>query len=181
MTAPETLTSAPPERPRFRRPSLRAVALVAGGAVTGILIGLAGASGPGPSPAARPAATVTVTAQAQAAPAPTVTVTAPAPEPQAGALLGTFKGTGNQVTPAFTVPDSGNFIVTWSYSGNVDSSFGSSQPTNFAVSDNAGGFGDLPDDIAASGHGSTEVTGASGTDRLNVQAAGTWAVTVRAA
>lgn len=179
MTAPETPTSAPRRRPRFRRPSLRAVALVIGGAVTGILIGLAGASGPGPSPAARPAATVTVTAQAQAA--PTVTVTAPAPKPQAGALLGTFKGHGNQVTPAFTVPDSGNFIVTWSYSGNVDTSFGSSQPTNFAVSDNAGGFGDLPDDIAASGHGSTEVTGASGTDRLNVQAAGTWTVTVRAA
>ncbi len=30
-----------------------------------------------------------------------------------------WPGTGNEVTPAFSAPASGNYIVSWNYSGNV--------------------------------------------------------------
>lgn len=97
-------------------------------------------------------------------------------------MIATFKGTGNENTGKFNVPASGDYIVTWSYSGNVDTSFGQSQPTNFAISETGSGMSTgLPNDIAASGHGSTEVTDASGTDSLNVQAAGPWMITIKAA
>lgn len=162
-----------------RRNHVMSVLVLAGAVCIGIVTGLS-AAGSGNSGAPAPA--VTVTRQARAVPGPAVTVTAPAPKPAAGALLGTFKGTGSQATPAFRVPDSGSFEVTWAYSGNTDDSFGTSQPTNFSVNDTGSGFGDLPDDIAASGHGSTVVTGVNGsTDRLNVQARGSWVLTVRAA
>jgi hypothetical protein len=73
-------------------------------------------------------------------------------------------------------------VVSWSYSGNVDNSFGTSQPSNFAIQNTGDGMGlGLPNDIAASGHGSTEVTGASGTESFNVQAVGSWTITVKAA
>jgi hypothetical protein len=105
-----------------------------------------------------------------------------APPPAPGATIGRWGGTGNQVTPAFNVPDSGNYIITWSYYGNVDTSLGSSQATNFSIQENGGGSGgDLPNDIATSGSGSTEVTGASGTDSRNVQAVGHWTITVKSA
>jgi hypothetical protein len=116
-------------------------------------------------------------------PGPTVTVTESAPPPAAGAVIGTWRGTGNQTTPAFNVPDSGNYTVLWSYSGNTDSSFGSSSATNFMVDETTGGGESmgLPNNIAASGQGSTMVTGASGVDSFNVQAAGSWVITVKAA
>jgi hypothetical protein len=113
-------------------------------------------------------------------PGPTVTQTVqvPAPPPPAGTLIGRWSGSGNQVTPSFNAPASGNYIVKWAYSGNVDPSFGGG--TNFAISttdSNAMGLG-LPNDIAASGSGSTEVTGASGTESFNVQATGQWTIKV---
>jgi hypothetical protein len=148
---------------------------VVGGLVVlliGVGIGAAGKGTPGPAP------TVTVTAAAAPAPAVTETGQVPAPPPSAGTVIGRWSGSGNQVTPAFNAPASGNYIVKWAYSGNVDPSFGGG--TNFAISttdSNAQGLG-LPNDIAASGHGSTEVTGASGTQSFNVQAAGHWTIKV---
>lgn len=112
-------------------------------------------------------------------PGPTVTQTVPAPAPPQGSTLDTFHGTGNEVTPQFNVPSDGNYILTWSYSGNIDSSFGSSDPTNFSIMPTGDGFGDTPNDIAASGQGSTEVTGADSHDSLNVEAVGSWTITIK--
>ena len=116
-------------------------------------------------------------------PGPTVTVTESAPPPAAGAVIGTYRGTGNQTTTPFNVPDSGNYVAAWSYSGNADNSFGSSSATNFQIDSTTGG-GDgsgLANDIATSGQGSTMVTGASGVDSFNVHAVGSWVITVKAA
>ena len=116
-------------------------------------------------------------------PAPTVTQTqteAP-PPPAAGTTIATLTGMGNAATKSFNVPDSGNFVVQWTYSGNIDNSFGDSTPDNFTIMDNGDGFGNLPNDIAASGHGSTEVTGDTGTtDSFNVEAnaACSWTITI---
>jgi hypothetical protein len=163
----------PPPPPVKRHTARNWVLGIVGGVallLIGVGIGAAGKGTPGPAP--------TVTVTAAAAPAPTVTVQVSAPPPAAGTLIGRWSGSGNQVTPAFNAPASGNYIVKWAYSGNVDPSFGSG--TNFAISTtdpNAQGLG-LPNDIAASGHGSTEVTGASGSQSFNVQAAGHWTIKV---
>src|SRR5215469_4768860 len=110
-------------------------------------------------------------------PGPTITKTVPAPPPPAGTTIGTWSGTGNQVTPAFNPPPSGDYIVKWTYSGNTDS-MGSG--SNFIIDDNdpnATGMG-LPNAIGASGSGSTEVTGATGSsESFNVQATGSWTIT----
>jgi hypothetical protein len=116
-------------------------------------------------------------------PGPTVTkiktVTVPAPPPAAGQQVGSWSGTGNQVTPAFNVPSSGNFIVKWTYSNNTQDGMA----TNFSFSDTANSFsGNTPNDIASSGEGSTEFTQVTATtDAFNVQAAGDWTITVTAA
>ena len=124
--------------------------------------------------------TVTVTTTTRIpVPGPTTTVTVVAPAPQPGGVIGRYSGTGSEVTPAFNVPADGNYTVTWSYSGNTDPSAGI--PSNFIVNDNSGGYGQLPNDIASSGNGSTEVTGAGATSSLNVKANGSWTLTVRAA
>lgn len=112
----------------------------------------------------------------------TVTRTVQAPPPAPGQEITTFNGTGNENTPAFNVPASGDYVVAWTFSGNADSFGGGG--SNFII-DNTGsglGFG-LANDIATSGHGSTEVTGGSGTDSFNVQAAdsASWTLTVTAA
>jgi hypothetical protein len=115
-------------------------------------------------------------------PGPTVTVTqtVSAPPPPAGSVIDTFEGAGNEATPAFNVPDSGDYVVIWSYSGNNDPSLGG--PTNFSISENGSGLGaDLPNDIASSGQGSTEITGAGSTDSLDVQATGSWVITIKSA
>jgi len=110
-------------------------------------------------------------------PGPTITKTVPAPPPPAGTVIGTWSGTGNQVTPAFNPTPSGNYIVKWTFSGNADSYGGS----NFAISttdQSAEGLG-LPNVIQSSGSGSTEVTGATGaSESFNVQATGSWTITV---
>lgn len=133
-----------------------------------------------------PGPTVTQT-QTQNVPGPTVTETqtvAP-PAPPAGTSVGTYTGHGNETTEAFNVPDSGDYLVSWTYSGNVDASFGDSSPDNFSASmTGPGGFsGDMPNDIAASGSGSTEVTGDSGVESINVEANGaaSWTFTVTSA
>jgi hypothetical protein len=115
-------------------------------------------------------------------PGPTKTVTkeVPAPPPPQGAVTDTFSGSGNQVTPAFNVPDSGDYIVAWTYSGNADPQLGN--PSNFIISETGGALPlGLPNVIGVSGSGSTEVTGASISDRLNVQAAGHWTITIKSA
>lgn len=153
------------------------LAIVAAGACIGIGAAIGSSGG---SPAATPQAVATFS------PAPTVTVTAPAvtktvqaPAPAAGGTIAKFKGSGNEATPHFNVPDSGSYTVAWSYSGNYDTSFGSSQASNFAITENGSGVGiGLPNDIAGTGHGSTEVTDASGTDSFDVQAAGSWTIVV---
>jgi hypothetical protein len=136
-------------------------------------------------PVPGPTKTVTKTVTVKVpVPGPTETVTkeVPAPPPPQGSVIDTFSGSGNQVTPAFNVPDGGDYIVLWSYSGNVDTSFGTNQAANFAITETGGGIGlDLPNDIASSGSGSTEVTGANSSDRLNVQATGQWAITIKSA
>jgi hypothetical protein len=123
--------------------------------------------------------TVTVTTPGptvtQTVPGPTVTVSPP--PPAAGSVIGTFSGTGNQVTKAFNVPSDGNFVVQWKYSGNIFGG-GDDSGTNFIVADVDNDGDSLPNSIGVSGSGSTEVTGASGTDAFNVQATGNWTLTV---
>jgi hypothetical protein len=79
----------------------------------------------------------------------------------------------------------GNYIVSWNYSGNVDNSFGSSSATNFSISptDQNALEGDLPNDIATSWSGSTEITGVTPDhpESFNVQAASQWTIKVVAA
>jgi hypothetical protein len=112
----------------------------------------------------------------------TKTVTVQAPPPAAGAVVTTFHGSGNEATPSFNVPASGNYIVAWTFSGNEDSFGGGG--SNFIIDNTGSGAGlGLANDIAVSGHGSSEVTGGSGTDSFNVQAAdsASWTLTVTAA
>lgn len=109
---------------------------------------------------------------------PTVVVTTSAPPPAPGTRIGKWSGTGNQVTPAFNAPQSGNYVVVWSFNGNVDPQLG--QPSNFIVNTtDSSAIGDgLPNVIQAQGQGSTEVTGAQGTESFNVQATGFWTIKV---
>jgi hypothetical protein len=128
-----------------------------------------------------PGPTVTATDDV---PGPTVTATATqtvsAPPPAVGSVVATYRGTGNEATPSFNVPASGDYIVTWSYSGNSDPQLGG--PSNFIISENGSGLGlGLPNAIASSGQGSTEVTGAGSTDSLDVQATGSWTITIKSA
>ena len=114
----------------------------------------------------------------------TKTVTVQAPPPAPGVVITTFHGSGNEATPHFNVPASGNYTVAWTFSNNQDDSFGSESPDNFAISNTGSGEGlGLANDIAVSGHGSTEVTDGSGTDSFNVQAgdSSSWTLTVTAA
>lgn len=127
---------------------------------------------------AKPAPAKTVTAPAP----PAVTQTVSPPPPAAGTQVAKFNGTGNANTATFNVPSTGDYVVSWNYSGNVDNSLGTNTPDNFNISTTGpnGYTGNLPNDIAASGHGSTEITGDSGTDSFNVMAnaACNWTITV---
>jgi hypothetical protein len=106
----------------------------------------------------------------------TITVAPPAPAP--GTQVGTWSGSGNENTPAFNVPASGDYVVSWTYSGN-NNGFDSSG-ANFIIEITNSGVlsAGLPNDIAVSGSGSTEITGDSGTESFNVQATGSWTITV---
>ena len=173
---PDPVTPSPTKKQR--RNLLLSAGVVAVVGITSGIIGAASGSGGHTATVTVPGPTITKTVPV---PGPDVTHTRliPPPPPVAGTTLHTFKGTGNQVTPAFTVPDSGNYIVRWTFSGNVDTSFGSSQASNFIISNTGSGIGEgLANTVAASGSGSTEVTGGSGTDSLNVQAIGSWTITI---
>lgn len=155
----------------MKRIAVAAVIAAAGTAIAGCSSAGSGAHDPAPR--------VTVTAT-QTVPGPETTVTVSPQPPGPGSKIGHWSGTGNQVTPAFNVPDGGSYVVIWTYYGNNDTSFGDSQPTNFSIQNTSDGSGQLPNDIAASGSGSTEITGVSGsTDRFNVEAAGHWSITVK--
>jgi hypothetical protein len=160
------------------RESVKTAFGIAGAAVI-VGLGTGCAGGNTTATVTHTAAGPTVT-QTASVPGPTVTVTqtVSAPPPPAGSVIDTFNGKGTQVTPKFNVPAGGGYIVTWSYSGNSDPSLGGA--TNFSIASNGNGFGNLPNDIAESGKGSTEVTGAGTTDSLNVQAAGSWTITIKA-
>lgn len=115
-------------------------------------------------------------------PGPVVTKTvAPAP-PAAGTTLLDFSGKGSEVTPAFSVSGDGDYILSWTFSGN-DSS-GTPDGDNFIVNENdpnSDGFAaNLPNLIQSSGSGSTGVNGDTGTHSFSVQAdAGcTWTLKV---
>ncbi len=122
----------------------------------------------------------TITATVQVA-GPTVTQTVSAPPPPAGTEIGSWSGTGNQVTPAFNAPSSGDYIVAWTFSGN--DADGAPGGDNFIISDTdtAAIALSLPNVIATYGSGSTEVTGASGVESFNVQATGNWTIKVTSA
>lgn len=129
-----------------------------------------------------PGPTVSVT-KSVPVPGPTVTVTetVSAPPPPAGTKIGSWSGHGNENTPSFNAPASGNYVVSWKYSNNTDPQIGGG--TNFSIeaTDQNVFGGDLPNDIASSGSGSTEITGASGVESFNVSATGSWTITVKSA
>ena len=126
------------------------------------------------------AVTKTVTVPS-ASPSPVVqTVTVSPPPPAAQTTVLKYTSTGNQATPRFTIGGSGDYTIYWSYSGNLDPQLG--QPSNFAITEDGGNdsnssFG-LPNDIKASGSGSTGVSNDAGTHYFNVQAVGTWTIQV---
>jgi hypothetical protein len=110
----------------------------------------------------------------------TVIKDVPTPAPTEGTLLN-YSGQGTSETPSFTAGGSGDYTVTWTYSGNNDSSFGSSTATNFSIQEDGGNdfkSTSLPNDIAASGSGNTGVFGDAGRHTFNVQATGSWTVKV---
>jgi hypothetical protein len=116
-------------------------------------------------------------------PAVTKTVQVSAPPPPAGAQITKFSGSGNSVTPEFNVPSDGSYIVSWTFSGNGDSEFGSYQASNFILTttgadDDSEGLANV---IQSSGSGSGEVQEAGSTDSIDVQAEGSWTLTVTAA
>ena len=174
----EPLTTATPSlkpRPPLYRRWWAIVIYMIGLFIIGIEIGLAGHTTAAANPAPPKVVTVTVS------PSPSViTVTASPAQPPAGTKLGSWSGSGNQNTPPFSAPASGDYVVKWTFSGNTDS-FGNG--SNFIINDTdsqAQSFG-LPNAIGGSGSGSTEVTGASGTESFNVQSAGSWTITVTSA
>jgi hypothetical protein len=147
--------------------------IIAAGAVTLAAIGIGACS-------STVTKTVIVT-KTVTVPGPTITQTVSPPPPPAGSKLDTFHGTGNQVTPAFNAPSSGDYIVSWTYSGNDTD--GASGGDNFSISatDSSADALGLPNTIGTSGSGSTEVTGASGVETFNVQATGSWTITITSA
>ena len=161
-TNPTTNPTTPPaSKPRRKRGLKVALTAVAAVAILGAGIGIGAA-----------AHTHVTTRTA------TVTKTVPAPPPPAGTVVGTWSGTGNQATPAFNAPASGNYVVSWTYSGNVDPQMGGANNFIINANDQSAMADGLPNDIAASGSGSTEVTGASGVESFNVQATGQWTIKV---
>lgn len=130
-----------------------------------------------------PVTTKTVTVKVPV-PGPTKTIiktkTVQAPPPPTGSKIFGYTGSGNENTPAFNVPGSGDYIVSWTFSGNSDG-FGNGDNFNITAT-NQGLFSalGLPNDIADSGHGSTEITGDSGAESFNVQAAdsSTWTISI---
>jgi hypothetical protein len=113
-------------------------------------------------------------------PGPTITHTVikdvPTPAPTEGTLLN-FSGNGTEETPSFTAGGSGDYTVSWTYSGNTSDGIAS----NFIVGEDGGNdinAASLPNDIAASGSGNTGVFGDAGRHTFNVQSDGSWTIKV---
>jgi hypothetical protein len=144
----------------------------------GAAVGSAASSAPKTVTVTRPGVTTYVPGPTQTVQVP-VTVSPPAPA--TGTVLGKWSGTGNQVTAPINLSATGDITVAWQYSGNTDSGMAS----NFIVTTtdiNLESQG-LPNDIAASGQGSTELFGGSPGQSVafNVQATGSWTITVKSA
>ena len=164
----------PPQPPR-KRHRVRNVLLGILGAfvlLIVLLVALAPSGTTTHNATAQPAITHSATAQPAATTAPAAPQT-----------LLSFTGHGNESTPPFNA--SGDFTVSWAYSGNVDSSLGSPAPDNFIVVMDTPGQGEDvgfngPNDIQASGTGSQTVSGDSGSHYFTVQANGasTWTIKV---
>jgi hypothetical protein len=184
----------PPKTPR-RWPK-RVGAGVALAAALGIGIGIGEAGHPATKTVAVPGPTkivtkvVTVPGPARTVikdvPGPTKIVTqikdVPVPPPTEGTLLN-FTGSGTEVAPSFNVAGSGDYIVSWTFSGNDSQGTGGD---NFIVSENTAGSGQdsnalsLPNVIQSSGSGNTEVDGDTGSHTFSVQAdpTATWTMKV---
>ena len=106
----------------------------------------------------------------------------PVPPPTEGTLLN-FTGSGTSSTPTFTVAGDGDYIVSWTFSGNDSQGTGGD---NFIVGENTAGSGQdtnalsLPNVIQASGSGNTTVSGDQGVHTFSVQAdqGATWTIKV---
>jgi hypothetical protein len=176
----KSLSGPPGPSPRQQSPSERHRALRIGISVGVGVIAVAVIAGCSTThTVTTPGPTVTNTIEVPG-PTATATVTVSASPPPAGTPLGTWSGTGNENTPAFSAPQSGDYVVSWTYSNNADPSAGGA--TNFSISatdPNAAG-GNLPNDIATSGSGSTEITGVTPGDAesFNVQSTGQWTIKV---
>ena len=182
-----------PKKPKEMHPVLKGiVAVLAAGALIGIgaAIGSAGAQSktvavPGPTvtrivPGPTVNKTVPGPTVTKTVPGPSTTVAAPPLRAATGAVIATYNNTGNQNVGPFNVPASGNYTLTWSYWNNIDPAL--NEGTNFSIVNTGSGISTgLPYEVASSGHGSTEVTGGIGTDSLNVQATGSWTITIKAA
>jgi hypothetical protein len=109
---------------------------------------------------------------------PAATTAPPAPKPAQTLLK--FSGHGSESTPHFTSA-SGDYKVSWAYSGNSDMYGGS----NFIVTElPESDFNtplSLPNDIQDHGSGSAEASGDSGSHSFNVQSVGNWTITVTTA
>lgn len=167
-----------PPTPRKKSHKVRNTFLgVGGGIVAIIVISVAASSGSGGGSSSVPASKSSTAVQQPAKPA---SPAAPAP----GTVIAKYSGRGNETTSHFKVPSNGVYDVSWSYYGNVDNSFGQSMPDNFNIQNTGDGMGlDLPNDVKASGSGTTEITDADGTDSFNVQSnsAAHWTITVKTA
>jgi hypothetical protein len=166
-------------RPRKQRVGVKPLACAAIGIVgAGLAVATGACSSTNTVTRTIPGPTVTATVQVAG---PTVTQTVSAPPPPVGTKIGSWSGTGNQVTPAFNAPSSGDYIIAWSFSGNDTD--GATGGDNFIISDtdSAATALSLPNTIATSGSGSAEVTGASGVESFNVQATGSWTITATSA
>jgi hypothetical protein len=161
----QTMTIPPQHRaPHPYRGKILASCLVLVAFLIGLAIGEAGHT-------AEPVKVRTVTRIVPSPiPGPTVYRTVTAPPPAPGTAIGTWSGTGNAATPAFNAPASGDYTVSWTFSNNDDSNFAIT-----ATDSNAAALG-LPNVIQSSGSGSTEVTGASGTESFDVMATGNWTI-----
>lgn len=165
----------PPQPPR-KRHLVRNILLGVLGAIVALIILVAVLA---PASTTKPAASPAVTHSATAQPAATQAPAAPQ------ALL-SFTGHGSESTPQFT--STGDFTVTWAYSGNVDNSLGNAAPDNFSAIMNTPGQGqdtafNGPNDIQSSGSGNQTVSGDSGSHYFTVQAndASTWTIKVTTA
>jgi len=144
-------------------------------AVVVVIIIAAVAGGPG----SHQSSSTSANDSAAAAPAAVTSPSAsPTPAPFQPQTLLDYSGTGQEATPRFTVGGSGDYTVSWTFSGNTDPEFGGA--SNFIIEeDGSNDFNfDGPDLIQASGSGSTNVSGDTGTHTFNVQASGSWTIKV---